>query len=46
MKIGLIGLGRIGQVHLKSLSTIEDVDIVCINEVYIDIIYNFYLKIV
>lgn len=33
MKIGLIGLGRIGQVHLKSLSTIEDVDIVCVSDI-------------
>lgn len=33
MKIGLIGLGRVGQVHLKSLSTIEDVDIVCVSDI-------------
>jgi myo-inositol 2-dehydrogenase/D-chiro-inositol 1-dehydrogenase len=33
MKIGLIGLGRVGQVHLKSLSAIEDVDIVCVCDI-------------
>ena len=33
MKIGLIGLGRVGKVHLKSLSTIEDVDIVCVSDI-------------
>jgi predicted dehydrogenase len=33
MKTALIGLGRIGQVHLESLSTIEGVEIVYISDI-------------
>ena len=33
MKVGIIGLGRIGQVHLESLSNINDVEIVCVSDI-------------
>lgn len=33
MKIGLIGLGRIGQVHLESLGAIEGVEVVCVSDI-------------
>lgn len=33
MKIGLIGLGRIGQVHLESLGAIDGVEVVCVSDI-------------
>ena len=33
MKVGIIGLGRIGQVHLESLSNISEVEIVFVSDI-------------
>lgn len=33
MKVGIIGLGRIGQVHLESLSNINEVEIVFVSDI-------------
>jgi myo-inositol 2-dehydrogenase/D-chiro-inositol 1-dehydrogenase len=33
MKIGLIGLGRIGQVHLESLGSLDGVEVVCVSDI-------------
>ena len=33
MKTALIGLGRIGQVHLESLGAIEGVEVICVSDI-------------
>ncbi|WP_165852241.1 inositol 2-dehydrogenase [Chryseobacterium pennae] len=38
LKIGIIGLGRIGQVHLAALKTLKDVDVVAISDISPDLI--------